>query len=177
MSRRTGWLVTVLFSQAVFAGAAHAQETCTVLRRSPGSVARTVVCTGDTLQAVPATALRDALKAKIELDSLKVRYAALDTVRQSLELERGLFQRTLEAKNEYIVTLEQLSKGYQDLAAGYRKLSSGGRTLSFDAGIGVTGDDTDPALLVGLGIRRLRLWGFAQESNAGVILGLNLPLF
>ncbi len=167
----------VLLAGGAAASGLSAQETCTVLRRSAATSTRIVVCAGDTLQAVPDVSLRAAMKARTDLDSLRVRYAALDTVRQSLEQERALFQQTLAAKNEYIVTLEQLSKGYEDLASGYRKLSNSGRTLSFEGGIGVTGDDTEPALLVGLGIRKLRIWGFAQESNAGVMLGINLPLF
>jgi hypothetical protein len=37
--------------------------------------------------------------------------------------------------------------------------------------------DSDPAVILGLGIRQIRIWGFFQENNAGALIGLTYPIF
>ena len=80
-------------------------------------------------------------------------------------------------QKEYIGEIEQSLSGYRSLADDYRKLSRGPGTFTLEAGIGATRGDTKPALLVGAGMRRLRIWGFFQEKNSGALVGIQYPLF
>lgn len=86
------------------------------------------------------------------------------------------YDSTLTQQREYATRLDSLYRGYKDLAAGYRRLS-GPPILSVQLGAGFTGSNTEPALIAGVGILRFRLWGFFQESNAGVLAGVNWRLF
>ena len=66
-------------------------------------------------------------------------------------------------------------KGYKDLNLKYKKLKE--PWLRVETGVGATGGDTEPAVLFGLGMSRLRIWGFLQESNTGGGIGLSFPIF
>ena len=82
----------------------------------------------------------------------------------------------LDLKNEAIEEQLKLRDYYRELADTYRKKADGGRWFSLSAGVGAT-SNSEPAALVGIGIKRFRVWAFAQESNTGVMGGLELPLF
>ncbi|WP_317929663.1 hypothetical protein [Halioxenophilus sp. WMMB6] len=73
------------------------------------------------------------------------------------------------------VDYSALADRYDDLAGKYRSiaLDSGG-LFSFDTGVGIT-DDGDFMGLLGVGLKRYRLWGVVQEENTGVVLGVSLP--
>lgn len=86
------------------------------------------------------------------------------------------YDSTLGQQRAYTATLDSLYHGYKDLAAGYRRLG-GEPILTVELGAGVTGSDTEPALLAGVGLWRLRLWGFFQEANAGAAAGVSWRLF
>lgn len=86
------------------------------------------------------------------------------------------YDSTLAQQRAYTTTLDSLYRGYKDLAAGYRRLS-GDPILTVQLGAGITGSDTTPALLAGVGLWRLRLWGFFQEANAGALAGVSWRLF
>jgi hypothetical protein len=85
------------------------------------------------------------------------------------------YQETFARQKEYVAELEVTLKGYRELVAEYRKVRL--PWVTAEAGIGVTGKNTNPAVVGGLGIRALRLWGFAQKDNAGALLGLSLTIF
>jgi hypothetical protein len=78
--------------------------------------------------------------------------------------------------NAYVTALEQQLAGYRELAEGYKKLNAP-RTLSIEGGAGISGKDTKPALMVGVGLQRMRFWTLLQENNVGGFLGVNFPLF
>ncbi len=94
-------------------------------------------------------------------------------VGQYAELSKQ-YDATLARHKEYVAELEHTLQGYRDLVAQYRKLRD--PWVRLEAGVGFTGKDTEPAVMLGLGIRSLRLWGFAQKDNAGAMAGISLPL-
>ena len=81
----------------------------------------------------------------------------------------------LTLKNDAIEQLRGLRDDYRELADTYRKAQTS-KWFSVSAGVGAT-SDSEPAALVGIGIKRFRVWAFAQESNTGVMAGVELPIF
>ncbi|MFL5493820.1 MAG: hypothetical protein ACJ8DC_05465 [Gemmatimonadales bacterium] len=154
--------------------AASAQQTCQVLR-ALGRGALLVRCGTDTLLAITDSMQKAAERADIEREGAVEKLAKKDTIIGTFERERALYDTTLARKNAYIAELEQLSDGYKKLASGYKKLS-GEKNLTLEGGLGATGDG-EPAVVAGVGIRRLRIWGFLQNHNSGGMIGLNFPLF
>ncbi len=112
----------------------------------------------------------EALDQKNE--ALDQKNVALDQKNQALDQKN----EALRLKNEAIDEQLKLRDYYRELADTYRKMAEGEKWFSLSAGVGAT-SDKEPAALVGIGIRRFRIWAFAQESNAGVMGGFELPLF
>lgn len=166
----------VLFAAAALPGPLAAQETVTarVLSRSQGGT--TVVLVGsDTMFLVPAASMRNALKTAADLAAARREIAARDSLLAAQDLSVARYDTFFTRQRRYVQELEAQLAGYQKLAEGYKHLSTSGQWLSLDGGLGATGDSR-PAIIAGLGIRRLRVWGFVQEHNAGGMLGVHLPL-
>ena len=75
----------------------------------------------------------------------------------------------------YMTELEAVLNGYKGLVKDYKKLKE--PLFVFKGGIGATGKDYKPAVLVGLGIRDFSMWGILQERNAGLIIGKQFRLY
>lgn len=114
-------------------------------------------------------------KAKIDLETTK---RELEATKAMLAESEELVKRYREAaakRAEYVQGLEGAVKAYEDLARTYRKLKA--PWVTAEVGGGITGRHSEPALMAGVGIRALRIWGFAQKDNAGGMLGLSLTVF
>ncbi len=109
---------------------------------------------------------------KLKNEAMGQMEAALDQKNKALERKN----EALDLKNEAIKEQLELRDYYRELADTYRKKADGGKWFSLSAGVGATSDH-EPAALVGIGIKRFRVWAFAQESNTGVMGGFELPLF
>ena len=139
--------------------------------------------------AITADQARETLKLKADLeaarDLIKLKDAEIASHKREIELyERtvNLKNETLDQKNEALTlkndAIEQLRglrDDYRELADTYRKAQAS-KWFSVSAGVGAT-SDSEPAALVGIGIKRFRVWAFAQESNTGVMAGVELPIF
>ncbi|NIR45384.1 MAG: hypothetical protein GWN99_13280 [Gemmatimonadetes bacterium] len=130
---------------------------------------------GEVMLAITEEMARKSLKVKADLLSAERKLAIKDSLLATYELVRARYDTTLAHQREYIVELEQVVEGYKSLLEDYKRLR-GEPWLSVEGGLGAT-DDEDPAILVGVAIKRLRVWGFLQESNAGALLGVSLPIF
>ena len=182
MKKPANCVVAVLLG-VLFVAAAWAEDCTLTEDRDAGAVAirtaagreyRTLTDEGKRKiiqQAAELKAANAELQgAKAELVELKKQVAAYE------QLHKGGDSLVVKQK-EYIGELEQSLGGYRALADDYRKLSRGPGTFTLEAGIGATGGDTKPALLLGAGIQRLRIWGFFQENNSGALIGIQYPLF
>jgi hypothetical protein len=156
------------------AGSGYAQQSCQVLR-AVGGGALQVRCGTDTLLAITKAMQADAERSDNEREGAVRKLATKDSILATYARERALYDTTLARKNAYIGELEQLSDGYKKLASGYKKLSAE-KNLTIEGGLGASGD-SEPAIIAGVGIRRLRIWGFLQKDNAGGLIGLSFPLF
>jgi len=130
---------------------------------------------GQLMLAITEEMARNSLKAREDLLAAERKLAIKDSLLASYEIVRARYDTTLARQREYIVELEQVAQGYKELVEDYKRLR-GEPWLSLEGGLGATGDE-DPAILVGVAVRRLRVWGFLQESNAGALVGASLPIF
>ena len=81
----------------------------------------------------------------------------------------------LTISSSAVVASVFVQRHYDDLTEQYRDIALAGQTgISLDAGIGVT-DDGDPAALLGIGYKKLRLWGTADEDRNAVFIGGSFP--
>lgn len=168
-----------LLAAACVLGAVGAQplpaQTARVLGCAPNGCE--VVINGDTL-----TALKQFIIDSIPIwrSDLKLLRAENVRLQRAIELHDAASEALTKASGDaraYITELEAQRNGYKDLAEGYKKLNAGGRWLSLDAGLGITGSDTKPSMMVGVGLSKLRVWGFLQENNAGALIGTHLAIF
>jgi hypothetical protein len=146
-----------------------------VIRSLPGGN-YVVRIRNDTLIAITQDAARKSLTLEAELRAAKQEAGAKDSLIGTYELAAKWYDSTLVRQRTLIAQLDSLYLGYRDLASGYKRLG-GEPWLTFDGGLGETGRDHKPAVLAGLGIRRVRIWGFLQEANAGGFVGVSLRLF
>lgn len=136
----------------------------------------TVVIGSDTMVAFPDSILRRLLAMQADLKTEKQITERLQQVvevhqREMQQVDRlGAVQRDLiAAQDAQIADLKRAVDLLQRLR--------GGGWLSVELGAGASGGDTEPGLVAGLAIRRLRIWGLMQKSNSGAFMGVNLPIF
>jgi hypothetical protein len=168
-----------LFVVAFVMGIAHVPalhaQTAQVLACGPNGCE--VVINGDTL-----TALKQFIVDSIPIWRAELKLLRAENVRfqRAIELHDVASDALTKASGDaraYITELEAQRTGYKELAEGYKKLNASGRWLSLDAGLGITGSDTKPSMMVGVGLSKLRVWGFLQENNAGAMVGTHFPIF
>lgn len=130
-----------------------------------------------------------AISEEMEKNMLKMQQDLLDARREIAEKNKLLveyenfkaqYKITLNHQQEYIKELESVLEGYKGMHAKYKELKE--PWLTIEAGVGATeGVDptgnSDPAVILGLGIRQIRVWGFIQENNTGALIGLTYPIF
>ena len=163
-------IVVLLASQYVYA-----ESQCAVIEPYPNG-SFLVSVNEKKMLAITSEMAANAQKLKTELEALQKEIAAKEALLKSLENVEQHYEKMLGQQREYIEQLEITKDGYKDLAKDYKKLS-GEPWLTLDVGLGATGGDTDPAILVGVGIRKVKMWGFVQENNSGLVLGTNFTLF
>ena len=135
-----------------------------------------VVIRSDTLIAITQQAAQQALTLQAELEGARAEVRVKDSLLATYQRAVNWSDTTVARQKVLIAELDSLYRGYRDVAAGYKRLS-GEPWLTFDGGLGATGGDHRPAILAGVGIRNVRVWGFLQERNAGGFVGVSLRLF
>lgn len=146
--------------------------------RSLGNNRFEVVIGRDTMVAFPDSALRRMLLEKNEGDRVRKLVAAQDSIIAQYDrtVTAGTVMRT--AAQAYVTSLEEQVADYEKLAENYRKLLRGAAPrLSVVGGVGATGSDTEPALMAGVELGRLRVLWFGQENNQGVLAGGSFRIF
>ena len=172
-----------LFTRLAFAAAvvlspatAASQPTARVLRPN-GDGTFDVVIGNDTLLAVSTAVMRRALSVRADLDAAKKEIAVKDSMIRAFQNTLAAYDSLRVRQRAYVTAVEEQLSGYMRLADGYKRLANRQEWLAFDGGVGITGGDTKPTLLVGVGVRRVRLWSVLQERNSGAMLGVHLPIF
>lgn len=119
---------------------------------------------------------RRLVDLKSQLDSTKATISELEKQLDEYRTYRTYTDDLIQQQKEYIEGLEGSLSGYRELTNDYKRLNRPKKWLTLQAGLGAT-RDSKPALLLGIGAQRYRLWGFLQEDNSGFIAGVELPLY
>lgn len=154
------------------------QPKCDVLKKytaKDGDVGYVVQIGGQTFFAVSEKRQKNILKTKVDLITAQRELVIKDEQLAEYDKLKAQYDTTVKHQKEYIQELESMLTGYKSLLRDYKKLKT--PSLTAEVGIGVTGSDSDPAVLMGLGFRKVRVYGFFQKENAGVMVGLALPIF
>ena len=147
--------------------------SCTVVK-DYGDGSYLVQIGSKTLLAITQEKERQILKLRRDLLDLQKEMTLKDSLSATYDRTLTWYDTTLTHQKEYIAGLENVLTGYKTLLRDYKKLRQ--PWLTFETGIGATGN-AKPALLLGFGIRQVRLLGFLQEDNAGGFLGASWRLF
>jgi hypothetical protein len=152
----------------------QAQEPCQVLETYPDG-SSLVKIGNKTMLAITVEMARESLKLKSDLLAAQKQIVLKDSLLSKYDVVKAWYDTTLSQQKQYIAELEKVLDGYKGLLRDYKKLKE--PWLTFDAALGATGDDKNPAVMMGLGIRRIRAWGFMQERNSGILVGTTFRLF
>ncbi len=113
-----------------------------------------------------------------ELKTLKDDYRAISHDYRDLS---DKYRSLTDEYNVLMADYGKLTEDYKTIAEQYRGLVTGKVGLNVDLGVGLTGNDErneiEPAALVGAGYKWIRVWGFLQQNNSGMLVGASIPLF
>jgi hypothetical protein len=150
----------------------------------PGPDGTTVVDTafrvrigGTTYRASSARREASNLKMESDLKAAQDEVAILRRDVEALKSYRTMADNVLRNSDSLIVLYRENERDYRQLTRIYEKLARE-EFLSVEGGLGVTDitGDTRTALLLGAGFRSFRAWGFFQQNNTGVAVGMHFPL-
>ncbi len=164
----------VCFWMLLIVTQSQAQEPCQVLETYPDG-SSLVKIGNKTMLAITVEMARESLKLKSDLLAAQKQIVLKDSLLTKYDVVKAWYDTTLSQQKQYIAELEKVLDGYKGLLRDYKKLKE--PWLTFDGGLGATGDDKSPAVMMGIGIRRIRAWGFMQERNSGILVGTTFRLF
>ena len=166
-----GLILLILASNIIFA-----QETiqCEVVKKySNGSY---LIKVGNKeMLAITESMEKKMLKMNRDLLDAEQKLVFQDSLLANYHKTTAWYDTTIKNMKAYIAELESVLSGYKGLLKDYKKLRDPWVTVRW--GIGATSEDYKPAILMGLGIRRLLISGFIQERNSGLLLGTQFRLF
>jgi len=172
ITKRCFILVGILFCLAMIHYTVNAQE-CQVQKKNDDG-AYYVKIDGQVYLAITREMAEKDLLTKKELENARKEIARLEAIVEDFKKYREQCEITLKGKDDLITEYKGLVDSYKSLAQNYSKLKA--PVLTAEVGVGITGKDTQPALIAGLGFKKIRLFGFFQKQNAGVMVGLGVPL-
>ncbi len=178
MSMRSAALAIALLALAPVAGGVAAQNPpAHVIGAKLANGGYTVVIGPDTMVAFPDSILRRLLAMQADLKTEKQISSRLQQVVDLHEKEVQQVDRLSSVQRDLLTAQDAQITDLKKEVDLLQKLRNGGSWLSVELGAGASGRDTEPGLMAGLAVRRLRLWGLAQKSNSGLFMGVNFPLF
>ncbi len=130
---------------------------------------------GKRLLAIPEQAAQNALKTRQDLKTAKAEIALKDSLLAQYERNLALYDSTMQHLRNYNVMLEDTYQGYKKLYGDYKRLKY--PWVSLEGGIGATGGDWRPAVMFGVRVLKVHVWGFLQERNSGALVGAHFDLF
>jgi hypothetical protein len=110
---------------------------------------------------------------------------SLDSARQVIKLKDSLLlepSRNVVAHQDTVIrNQKEIIEVQTSLIEYYRKqvkLSSilKPRNVSIEVGGGLSGEDTNPLLSLGIAIKRVKLLAFGQKNNSGGMIMVSIPL-
>jgi len=130
---------------------------------------------GQTYLAITESIEKEMLKVKRDVLDAQKEILLKDSLMANYDRTIAWYDTTINNMRAYIKELEEVLNGYKSLLRDYKRLKKPWVTL--DGGVGITGDDSKPAVSMGMGIRQLRIYFFFQEKNAGILVGKQFRVF
>ncbi|MCK4765118.1 MAG: hypothetical protein KAW12_23165 [Candidatus Aminicenantes bacterium] len=162
------WIMCFL----VFPGYAETTAECEVTGHTPQG--RPIVKIGDKKYVAFSPAdLKELKKKETDLKELQEKLKIIKKELEECVKLKDQYKDTFKKQEEYIKELEKMLELYKKLAGSYSKLKTPWVSAHFAAGM--TGS-FKPAVLMGLGFKKFRVYGFFQEENTGAMVGISLPL-
>jgi len=118
---------------------------------------------------------RKILKTEKDLVAAEKKIALKDSLITNYNETIVRYDSTLKKLKKYNVELEDILKNYKELLKDYKKLKE--PYLTFNGGIGVTGKNYKPVVLMGIGFSEFNVWGVFQERNSGLMIGKQFRLY
>ena len=161
-----------LFTTTV-AAAAQPFPTVTILRSAPnGYLARVG---NDTMVILNQRTTDNFGRIEIEHRALAAENEKLQAIITAYATADTVTEKLRSITSTYVTSLEQAVVDWRELAEDYKRLKSG-TFASLEGAVGFSGD-AKPAMLIGLGLGKLRIFGLIQESNLGAFAGAHVPIF
>lgn len=150
--------------------------SATVLRRLEKTGSYSVQIGNDTMTAVPDSLLKNILIMKKDLETQRAINSHLEEMIAAHEKVVGQADRLSAVQRQLIAVQDSESGALRKQVELLQRMKQGG-WLSFELGAGASGSDTEPGVVAGVAVRRLRIWSLLQKSNSGAFLGVNFPVF
>ena len=147
---------------------------CKIIRNYDNG-SRLVKIGDETFLAISKDIERNLLKVKVDLENTQKQIALKDSMIENFDCTLAAYDSTIRHMRDYIGELESILAGYKGLLRDYKRLKASPVTL--ELGLGATGSAKKPAILMGTGIYKFRIWGQLQENNSGAFIGSSFPLF
>lgn len=152
----------------------RAQEACEVVKAFDDGSYKVKI--GDReYRAITEDQMKKLLKLDVDLTAARKEIMLKDTLLASFEKAKWWYDQTMSQQKDYITEMESVLAGYKKLIRDYKRLRE--PWITFDGGIGATGDKKMPVVLFGIGIQKFQVWSLLQESNSGFLAGVKFKLF
>ena len=150
------------------------QESCTVMNAYEDGSYQVKI--GNTnYHAITEEQMKKILNLKTDFKSAQEMITQKDTLIKSYEKTMVQYDSTLVRQRRYLLELESILDGYKNLLQDYKKLKE--PWLTFEGGLGATGNEKKPAALLGISVRQISVLGLLQERNSGVMVSKAFKIF
>ncbi|MBN1349881.1 hypothetical protein JXJ21_10760 [candidate division KSB1 bacterium] len=174
-THKVKWLAFISACVLISAFASAADSSgCKVVKKYPNG-SYLVEIDNMTYLTVTETMEKNLLKMKRDLLDAQKELVLKDSLLLNYNETVAWYDTTITHMRTYIEELESILTGYKGLVQDYKKLKE--PCFTFQLGVGATGHENKPAILMGTGIYKFRVWGLLQENNSGAFVGKTFPLF
>lgn len=167
------WFPGILFVLVFFQTTTVIAEECQVVRQTDNGN-YVVKIDGKEYLALSEENEKKIVKLRRLFDDEQKKSKRLEEIAEDFKLFREKADASLKNKDDIIKELKSIIELYKNMTREYERIKS--PLVTAEVGVGLTGD-TEPAVMLGIGFKKLRIYGFFQKENAGAMVGLALPIF
>lgn len=171
--KKYSWFPGILFVLLIFQTITVVAQECQVVSRTDkGNYV--VKIDGKEYLALSQENEKNIVKLRRLFDDERKKSKRLEAIVEDFKEFREKADASLKNKDDIIKELKSIIELYKNMTREYKRIKS--PLVTAEVGVGLTGD-TEPAVMLGIGFKKLRIYGFFQKENAGAMVGLALPIF